>query len=185
MRQEEENPSDDNVEEAKLPAPHPFTIVFEELSSDDEADSNCDFDLEIQPPTPQKFKSILMRQIEKTKVEAPVIDDNDGSFHSGTSSGKGEDKDTSAKGSEEDQSRQDYEESSESSNSAEKSETFNTWAEYYKEGKGKDEMETLLIKYCHHIQDNLCGCKKPTHAIWHSQNVRRISDTMEQPNAIQ
>ena len=156
-------------DEDKTP-PHPLDILFEELSSDDDSDSSCHFDPEIKLPTLQKATgSIITRHRQKPTVEteAAVPDDHDTRSQTG---GKEEDHETSEEGGEQDASDQ---------TSDEELEAFQTWAQYYQEGKGKTEMETLLMKYCHHLQDILGGCKKPTHAVCHAQNVRRIKDATD------
>lgn len=192
-RQQEEDTGEDDLQEEDDTPPHPLNILFQELSSDDDSDSSCHFDPELELPTPQKSTGSIMTRQKPTVKTEPTIpddyeaggvarDDHDTSSQTGGKEQDNEEDDdeTSEEGGEEHASDQTFEES-ESSDTDEDSEAFQTWTEYYQEAKGKTEKETLLIKYCHHLQDILSGCKKPTHAVWHAQNVRRIKDATDSP----
>ena len=78
----------------------------------------------------------------------------------------------------------DYEEEEEeeedvSSSDSEDRRNFPTWKEYYRQAKGRNLFEQLLIQYYQYLQDVLGGCKKERDAIFHAQNVRRIHDNID------
>ena len=68
----------------------------------------------------------------------------------------------------------DYEEEDSSNSDSEDRRDFPTWKEYYRQAKGSNLFEQLLIQYYQYLQDVLGGCKKERDAIFHAQNVRRI-----------
>ena len=197
---EPEEDSEDDLEPSSpsLKSHHPFSVLFQELSSDDESDSSFDGNPNALQPTPHNARSSVMRlKTAKpqpsqchTSAQSPLpeepadtheesgnaaLDPTGDVDGEGTRSNDNEDDTASDNTNSEEPSDEDYEEESDSTDSrGEHPTNYATWGQYYQEASGDDVMETLLIYFCRHLQDILGGCKKPRHAVWHSQNVRHI-----------
>lgn len=71
-----------------------------------------------------------------------------------------------------------YEFEDEESSTDEEGQEVTTWKQFYKDGKPTTFQDTLLIKFCQHLQNILGGCKKERHAINAAQDMYRVWDTI-------
>ena len=167
------------------------TKLAQELSSDtsDEDYEACPMP-SVLPGTPRKAKQSFMTSQKEPASVTPVDKEGpsqeategnvDDGVHSQHDEGAGRDDETSDEStsetsSDEGSSDEDYEES-ESSELEANSARQQTWKQFYREGHAKSLKDTLLVKFCKHLQDILGGCKKESLAIEHAQNIRRVWD---------
>ena len=168
----------------------PLQLLAQELSSDtsDEDYEACPMP-SVLPGTPRKTKQSLMTSHKEPASVTPVdkegpsqeategnVDDRVDSQHD---EGAGRDDETSDESTsesslDEGSGGEDYEESESSESEANSATRQQTWKYFYREGHAKSLKDTLLVKFCRHLQDIFGGCKKESLAVEHAQNVRRI-----------
>ena len=170
----------------------PLQLLSQELSSDtsDEDYEACPMP-SVLPGTPRKTKQSFSTSQKETASVTPVdkegpsqeategnVDDRVDSQHDEGAGRDDEtsDESTSESSSDEGSSGEDYEESETSESEANTATRQQTWKQFYREGHAKSLKDTLLVKFCKHLQDILGGCKKESLAIEHAQNVRRVWD---------
>ena len=167
-------------------------LALEDMTSDTSDETYFDATVNEIPGTPQKTESALnvrgSRQTKDSHSEdvssngqeevaddedegenGEVADDEDEGENGEEDNGESEDSADNTDGSADDES---------DSESEDEIANFETWTDYYRDAKGSEMIDRLLIQYYHHLQNILGGCKKEHDAIWYAQNVRRIKNAI-------